>query len=235
MNTDLMTLFDIDEARVRAIVSDALSGSDDGELFLEHSQSESLMFDNGRLKSGSFDTEQGFGLRAVAGEATGYAHAGELSEAALRRAGSAVGAVTRGYSGTYAAAPKRTNVRLYGDDNPIGQPSFEDKVALLQTIDAYLRGKDPRVRQVTASISASWQIVDIVRADGHRVQDIRPMTRVNVSVVVGSGDRQESGSYGMGGRRGFGEFIATESWQHAADESLRQALVNLEAIDAPAG
>jgi predicted Zn-dependent protease len=91
------------------------------------------------------------------------------------------------------------------------------------------------VRQVTASLAASWQVVEILRADGHRVRDIRPMTRINVSVVVGDGDRQESGSYGMGGRIGFGEFIAEDSWQHGADEALRQALVNLEAIDAPAG
>jgi len=235
MNTDLLTLFDIDEARVRSLVADALKGADDGELFLEHSQSESLTFDDGRLKGGSFNTDQGFGLRSVAGEATGFAHAGDLSEAALKRAADAVGAVTRGYHGTYAEAPNRTNVKLYGDENPIGTPSFEDKVHLLQEMDAYLRNKDPRVRQVTASISASWQVVDILRADGHRVQDIRPMTRISLSVVVGQGDRQESGSYGMGGRRGFGEFIATESWQHGADEALRQALVNLEAIDAPAG
>ena len=235
MNTDLLTLFDIDEARVRSLVADALKGADDGELFLEHSQSESLTFDDGRLKGGSFNTDQGFGLRSVAGEATGFAHAGDLSEAALKRAADAVGAVTRGYSGTYADAPNRTNVKLYGDENPIGSPSFEDKVRLLQDMDAYLRNKDARVRQVTASISASWQVVDILRADGHRVQDIRPMTRINVSVVVGEGDRQESGSYGMGGRRGFGEFIATESWQYGANEALRQALVNLEAIDAPAG
>ena len=235
MNTDLLTLFDIDEARVRSLVADALKGADDGELFLEHSQSESLTFDDGRLKGGSFNTDQGFGLRSVAGEATGFAHAGDLSEAALKRAADAVGAVTRGYHGTYAEAPNRTNVKLYGDENPIGTPSFEDKVHLLQEMDAYLRNKDPRVRQVTASISASWQVVDILRADGHRVQDIRPMTRISLSVVVGQGDRQESGSYGMGGRRGFGEFLATDSWQHGANEALRQALVNLEAIDAPAG
>ena len=235
MNTDLLTLFDIDEARVRSLVADALKGADDGELFLEHSQSESLTFDDGRLKGGSFNTDQGFGLRSVAGEATGFAHAGDLSEAALKRAADAVGAVTRGYHGTYAEAPNRTNVKLYGDENPIGTPSFEGKVHLLQEMDAYLRNKDPRVRQVTASISASWQVVDILRADGHRVQDIRPMTRISLSVVVGQGDRQESGSYGMGGRRGFGEFLATDSWQHGANEALRQALVNLEAIDAPAG
>jgi TldD protein len=235
MDTDLIKLFDSDEAVVREVLAKTLSGADDGELFIEHSQSETLSFDNGRLKGGSFNTDQGFGLRAVAGEAVGYAHAGDLSLAALKRAADAVGAVTRGYSGSYAAAPQRTNRRLYGDENPIGEPSFEAKVSLLAEIDAYLRAKDPKVRQVTASIAASWQVVDILRADGERMHDIRPMTRLNISVVVGEGDRQESGTYGVGGRRGFGDFVATDNWQRGADEALRQALVNLTAIDAPAG
>lgn len=235
MNTDLIKLFDSDEAAVREVLAQTLSGADDGELFIEHSQSESLSFDNGRLKGGSFNTDQGFGLRAVAGESVGYAHAGDLSLSALKRAADAVGAVTRGYSGSYAAAPQRTNKKLYGDENPIGEPTFEAKVALLQEIDAYLRGKEPKVRQVSASIAASWQVVDILRADGERMQDIRPMTRLNISVVVGEGDRRESGSYGVGGRRGFGDFVATDSWQRGADDALRQALVNLEAIEAPAG
>ncbi len=235
MNTDLLTLFDADEAKLRGIVADALSGADDGELFVEHVQAESLTFDNGRMKGGSFNTEQGFGLRAVAGDAVGYAHAGDLSEAALKRAADAVRAVTSGYAGSYAAAPQRTNKLLYGDENPIGTPSFEEKAKLLQQIDNYLRDKDDKVRQVTASIAASWQVVDILRADGHRVRDIRPMTRINISVIVGDGDRQEAGSFGTGGRIGFGDFVAQDNWHRGADEALRQALVNLEAIEAPAG
>ncbi|MFD1327440.1 metalloprotease TldD [Mycoplana ramosa] len=235
MNTDLLSLFDADEAAVRKVLGQSLANADDGELYLEHAQAESLTFDNGRLKGGSFNTDQGFGLRAVAGEAVGYAHSGELSLSALKRAADAAAAVTRGHAGSYAAAPQGTNRRLYGQENPIGSPTFEEKVTLLQEIDAYLRGKDAKVRQVTASIAASWQVVNILRADGHKVVDVRPMTRVNISVVVGEGDRQETGSFGMGGRRGFGEFLTTESWQHGADEALRQALVNLEAIDAPAG
>jgi TldD protein len=146
-----------------------------------------------------------------------------------------VTAVTRGHSGSYAAAPQRTNKVLYSDENPIGAPTFEAKAKLLKEIDTYLRDKDEKVRQVTASIAASWQVVDILRADGHRVRDIRPMTRINISVMVGQGDRQESGSYGVGGRVGFADFITEESWQHGADDALRQALVNLEAMDAPAG
>jgi TldD protein len=143
LKTDLLSNFDISDTAVEAFVADTLRGADDGELYLEYSQSEALTFDNGRLKGGSFNTDQGFGLRAVAGEAVGYAHSGEMSEAALKRAGEAVTAVTRGHSGSYAAAPARTNSRRYGDENPIGAPSFEEKVALLTEIDSYLRAADP--------------------------------------------------------------------------------------------
>ena len=136
---------------------------------------------------------------------------------------------------SYAAAPARTNVRLYGDENPLGEPTFETKVKLLETIDAYARAKDPRVRQVSVSFGASWQVVEILRADGESYRDVRPLVRVNVSVVVGDGNRQESGSYGYGGREGFDPFLDEAKWQHAVDEAVRQALVNLEAVPAPAG
>jgi TldD protein len=235
MKTDLLANFDLPEAQLQSFVAETLKDADDGELYVEYGESESLTFDNGRLKGGSFNTDQGFGLRAVAGEAVGYAHSGELSEGALKRAADAVTAVTRGHSGQYAESPQRTNSRRYGTENPIGAPSFEEKVALLSEIDAYLRAKDEKVRQVTASINASWKVVEIVRADGTRMRDIRPMTRLNISVVTGEGGKQESGSYGFGGRRPFGEFLTTESWKHGADEALRQALINLSAIDAPAG
>jgi len=225
----------LDRARVQAELGRGLTGADDGELFLEYRQSELLLFDNGRLKQATYDTAQGFGLRAVKGEAVGYAHASDLSHAALARAADAVGAVQGGYSGSYSAAPGRTNVKLYGEDNPLAAPGFEAKVALLQEIDAFARAKDPRVRQVTVSLGAQWQMVEIVRGDGSTFRDIRPLVRVNVSVVAGSGDRQESGSHGYGGREGYGNFIAMGNWQRAVDEAVRQALVNLESVPAPAG
>lgn len=232
---NLIEQFDADRNTVQQAVKEALIGCEDGELYLEYGQSESLVFDNGRLKAGNYSTDQGFGLRAVNGEAAAYAHSGELSLASLERAADAVKAVRSGHSGNYAAAPQGTNIKLYTDENPIGAPSFEEKVKLLGEIDAHARELDNRVRQVTATLGASWQVVEVLRASGELVRDIRPMVRINVSIVVGEGDRQESGSYGMGGRAGFGEFITTESWQHATGEALRQALVNLEAVPAPAG
>lgn len=226
---------DLSREKAAALVGEALAGADDGELYLEYAQSESLTFDNGRLKGASFNTDHGFGLRAVAGDAAGYAHSGEVSVASLRRAADAVQAVKAGHNGRYEAAPPRTNRKLYTEENPIGAPSFEEKVALLQEIDAYARARDARVRQVSASIAASWQVVEILRGDGHYVRDVRPMVRLSMSVVAGSGARQESGSYGTGGRAAFNDFLVAENWQAGVDEALRQALVNLEAVPAPAG
>jgi TldD protein len=225
----------LDRDGARRHLAHGLEGTDDGELFLEYCQSEMMAFDNGRLKQATYDTSQGFGLRAVKDEAVGYAHASDLSDAALARAADAVRAVKGGYSGRYAEPPGHTNVRLYGDDNPLGAPTFETKVRLLETIDAYARAKDLRVRQVTVSFGTSWQVVEILRTDGETYRDIRPLVRVSVSIVAGDGKRQESGSYGYGGREGFDRFMATGSWQHAVDEAVRQALVNLEAVPAPAG
>ena len=131
--------------------------------------------------------------------------------------------------------PGRTNRKLYSDDNPLEAPGFDAKVKLLETIDAYARAKDQRVKQVTASLGASWQVVEILRPDGQTYRDIRPLVRVNVSVVAASGDRQESGSYGYGGREGYQAFIDGKTWEHAVDEAVRQALLNLDSIPAPAG
>jgi TldD protein len=225
----------LERSRIEGIVDDAMNGADDGELYLEYRQSESVVIDDGKIKSAAFDTGQGFGLRAVSGEATGYAHASELSEAALRRAADTVKAVHSGDAGDLAVDPIGTNVSLYDDDNPLGLVPFEDKVALLGEMDAYARAKDERVKQVSASLGGEWQVVQIVRAGGHRVADIRPLVRFNVSVVVERDGRMETGSFGTGGRTGYEQYLTADSWKGAVDEALRQALVNLESVPAPAG
>lgn len=225
----------MDRERVTGLVENALDGADDGELFLEYRQSESLMFDDGQLKGANFDTAQGFGLRSVAGETAGLAHASELSEDAIKRAGETVKTVTRGHGGTVAPPPSGTNSRLYGDENPLDCMAFEDKVKLLADIDAYVRAKDPRVQQVTASLAGNWQALEIVRPGGHVASDIRPLVRINVSVVVAQGDRMESGSNGAGGRALYDQWVTPDNWRNIADQALRQALVNLDSVPAPAG
>ena len=216
-------------------MADALADADDGELFLEYRQSEGLGFDDGRLKTASFDTTQGFGLRAVADEATGYAHAAELSEAAIRRAAATVKAVSAGHGGTAGEGPASTNAALYAEDNPLNEIPFERKVALLQEIDAYARGLDPRVVQVIASITGEWQAIQIIRADGRRAADIRPLIRLNVSVVAAEGERMETGGHGVGGRTSYTDYFVEDAWKAQVDEAFRQALVNLESVSAPAG
>ena len=225
----------LDQSRLSRILGRGLEGADDGELFLEYRQSEVMVFDNGRLKQATYDTAQGFGLRAVKDEAVGYAHASEVSEEAIQRAADSVRAVKGGYSGHIADGPPRTNVRLYADDNPLASLGFESKVKLLEEMNAYARDKDARVRQVSASLAATWQMIEIVRPDGEVYRDVRPIVRVNVSVVAGDGDRQETGSDGYGGREGYERFVATDAWQGVVDNAIRQALVNLEAVPAPAG
>ncbi|ONG52218.1 metalloprotease TldD [Pseudoroseomonas deserti] len=233
--TDRLFFQELDRAAAERQLKTALSGAEDGELFLEYVESEAVSLDDGRIRSASFDATRGFGLRAVAGEASGYAHGGEISEAALARAAATVRAVANGHSGALAAAPRATNVRLYDDANPLGAMEFPAKTALLAEIDAYARARDPRVTQVMASLTGNWQAVRILRGDGSGTADLRPLVRLNVSVVVEANGRRESGSHGMGGRFGYDRIVAPDQWKAAVDEALRQAVLNLDAIPAPAG
>ena len=221
--------------RAREILGEALAGADDGELFVERSESEAFLFDDGRLKSASYDSSEGFGLRVVAGETAGYSHSSEVSEAAIKRAGQSSALAKRGYSGVSAEGPRATNTKLYGEDDPTASPAFSDKVALLQEIDAWVRARDPRVVQVMASIAGERRIVEILRADGRLIRDVRPLCRVNVQVTLEKDGMRESGYSGAGGRAGFDAWIAPDKWQGQADEAIRQALVNLDAVPCPAG
>jgi TldD protein len=225
----------VETSRARDILGEALSGADDGEIFLERSESEAFVFDDGRLKSASYDSTEGFGLRVVAGETAGYAHATEISLAAIDRAAKAATLAKRGYSGVAAEGPRSTNRRLYGEDDPLASPGFSEKIALLQEIDAFTRAKDLRVAQVSVSLAGERRVVEILRADGQLIRDVRPLARLNVQVTVERDGRRESGVSGAGGRAGFEAWITPERWREQVDEALRQALVNLEAVDCPAG
>ncbi len=218
------------------MVRAALGQTEDGELFLEYRESERISIEDGRIRSASFDTARGFGLRAVTGETAGYAHSGIITEDALKRAAETVRAVAEGYSGTASIAPHSTNARLYSDANPLPTLDVAARTALLGEIDAYARARDPRVVQVMAALSGEWQAVQIIRADGTRVADLRPLVQLYVTVVVATpGGKRETGSFGTGGRFGYDRVANTATWQHAVNEALRQATLNLESIAAPAG
>jgi len=226
----------LDRHRAEQIVVGALAGMDDGELFLEYSESEQIALEDGRIRRAGFDSGSGFGLRAILGEETGYAHAGEISEAALRRAAATVSAVRSGGPGGLMAEPPRsTNARLYSDVNPLSELDFAARTAILAEIDAYARAKDPRVKQVMASMFGEWQAVQVLRADGSRVADVRPLVRLNISVVVEQDGRRETGGHGTGGRFGYARLLTEQTWRAGVDEALRQALVNLDSRPAPAG
>ena len=216
-------------------VADALRGCDDGELYLQYAVSESFAFDDGRLKSASFDTQKGFGLRGVAGEMTAFAHATELSPAAIARAADTVAVVRDGHGGTMALPPMPTNARRYSDENPLAGIDFSAKVALMQQIDAAARARDPRVVQVSASLLGSWSVVEILRGDGSRVRDIRPLVRLNVQIVTEKNGRRETGFHGLGGRYMYDRLFEADIWQDAIDIALSQSLTNLDSVDAPAG
>ncbi|MBV8237392.1 MAG: metalloprotease TldD [Sphingomonas sp.] len=224
----------LDPAAAARLTADALAAADDGELYLQYRKSEAFGFDDGRLKTASYDTHSGFGLRAVSGEMTAFAHANELSEAAIRRAAETMALIDPS-NGAKAPPPQGTNHHLYTDADPLDLVPFADKVNLCQSIDAAARARDPRVAQVSVGLSGTWSVVEIVRPDGFVATDVRPLVRLNVQIVVEQNGRRETGTFGIGGRYLYDSLFDEATWNRAIDEALAQALVNLESVDAPAG
>jgi TldD protein len=224
----------LDPEQAQALTVKALGKADDGELYLQYRKAEAFGFDDGRLKTASYDTSSGFGLRAVSGEMTAFAHSNEMTPAAIRRAAETMALIEPGVAAK-AGPPQGTNHRRYTAADPLDLVPFADKVNLCQTIDAAARARDPRVAQVSVSLSGTWSVVEIVRADGFVATDVRPLVRLNVSIVAEQNGRRETGSYGIGGRYLYNDLFEPETYNRAIDEALSQALVNLDSIAAPAG
>ena len=216
------------------LTREALRGCDDGELYLQYTASESFAFDDGRLKTADFNTDAGFGLRGVSGETTAFAHANELSQAAIRRAAETMSVLDPSRTGR-AGPPRRTNAALYTQTDPLGLVPFAKKVALCQEMDAAARARDPRVAQVSVTLAGSWSVIEIVRADGFVAHDVRPLVRLGVQIVAERDGRRESGFHGLGGRYLYDRLFDPAVWGRAIDIALAQALVNLESVAAPAG
>jgi TldD protein len=224
----------LDPDAARRLTAEALGACEDGELYLQYTASEAFGFDDGRLKTADFNTQAGFGLRGVSGETTAFAHANDLSEAAIRRAAETM-QVLDPAKGAKAAAPRGTNTRLYTDADPLSAIPFARKVALCQEIDAAARARDPRVKQVTVSLAGSWSVIEIIRPDGFVAHDVRPLVRLNVQLVVEQNGRKETGYHGLGGRYLYDRLFEPATWHRAIDIALAQGLVNLESVAAPAG
>jgi len=237
-NNNLNDLFldsQLDNENVKKIVEDSLDGCDDGELYIEKSHNESLTFDDSNLKNASFSDRNGFGLRAVKGEGTGFAHSSFLTKESLKEASNTVKVVKDGRTGEIDLDPLKNNINLYTKDDPISGIEFQNKVKLLSDIDEYARSKDNRIRQVTANLTASWTNLKIIRKSGREIEDIRPLVRLNVSVTLEDKKRMESGSFGSGGRYTYDKLISEANWKSHVDEALRQAQTMLLAKPAPAG
>lgn len=213
----------------------ATKNSDDGEIFFEQRQTETITFDDSRVKSANFDTSEGMGMRSVCGEITGYAHSTDLSFSALSKMIPIVQKASQEKMHLFADAPKKTTKTMYDPSNPISELTFAKKVKILQEVDDFTRSLDPNIKQVTATISSSNQKVFILRPDGSSSSDIRPMVRLNISILLESNGQRENGYTGIGGRDNLLSFLKPEVWQNAASEALRIARVNIHAKPAPAG
>ena len=226
---------DLNDSKIDKIVSDSLLNADDGELYLEFCESESFVYDDQRLKSASFDVSKGFGLRAISNESTGYAHSSDIDESSLKKASNTVNFVTKGNTGSFNSNFNRTNKKLYHDVNPINSSLFSEKVETLKKIDEYARKQNPNVKQVSAALNGEWQVVRIYRPGGILVEDIRPLVRLYISVVLEKNGRLENGSRGSGGRINYETFLNDSHWQSQVDGAIKQAEINLDSVDAPAG
>ena len=226
---------DLNDSKIDKIVSESLLNADDGELYLEFCESESFIYDDQRLKSASFDVSKGFGLRAISNESTGYAHSSDIDESSLKKASNTVNFVTKGNKGSFNSSFNRTNKKLYHEVNPINSSLFAEKVETLKKIDEYARKQNPNVKQVSAALNGEWQVVRIYRPGGILVEDIRPLVRLYISVVLEKNGRLESGNRGTGGRINYTKFLNDSHWQSQVDEAIKQAEINLDSVDAPAG
>lgn len=230
----------ISQANMETILGGLLDrGADYADLYFQLGRSEYWFLEDGMVKDGSYNIEQGVGVRAVSGEKTGFAYADDLTLAALNQASSVAGAITSaGQQRKINAWQASSPLALYPAIDPLGSLSREDKVTLLEQVEKIAREQDSRVSQVMCSLSASQDTILVAASDGDYAADVRPLVRLNVSVIAEQGERREQGSSGGGGRHGYELFWngnATQLAEGYAKEAVRQALVNLEADDAPAG
>ena len=226
---------DISKSYTEKVVSNALSGAEDGELYMQSSENESFSFDDGKLKMANSSKDIGFGLRSLSGEVVGYAHASEISKETLKRASKTVQDVISKDHKEIDVSPIRSNRSFYKPDNPISSVEFKEKVKVLQNINEYARSLNNKVEQVSVSLASSWEAVRILRADGQMLDDIRPLVRLGVNITVKNKNKMETGSYGSGGRYGYDLLLDEKNWKYHVDEALRQALIMIEAKPAPAG
>jgi len=227
----------VDRAQLQQVLSDLMGPAvDAGDIYMQSTQHESWSLEDGLVRSGTHSTEQGVGIRAHSGDKTGFAYADEIVLPSLLQASGAAKAIVRqGSQGSIQAWRNQRAPSLYGIDDPIASMEASEKVDFLRQVDTYTRSRDPRVSQVMVNLAATHETILVAAIDGTLAADIRPLIRLNVSVIAEQNGRREQGSDGGGGRFSYQTLIQTDAWRGMADEAVRQALINLEAAAAPAG
>ena len=232
----LLTPYDLSPSRLGGVFGEMFGHRlDYADLYFQFARSEAWSLEEGIVKSGSFNIEQGVGVRAVSGEKTAFAYSDEISLPALMGAARATRAIAaQGGSGRMPALTGRRTSPLYAGADPHGSLSAADKVSLLERLERFARAADPRVTQVMAHVAGTWETILVARSDGHMAADVRPLVRVSVTVIMEEGDRREQGSSGGGGRYDYGYFSDALLADYA-EKAVHQARVNLAAKPAPAG
>ena len=226
---------DVSRKEAESIISDTLQKCDDCELYLENSKSESILLDDNKIKNSSYNSDLGFGFRAISDEVVAYSHSNEISKNSLKQSSENLKSTLKSVKGTYNHEIPKSNKKYYDNINPIEQKSLNEKIKILNDVNDYLRSKGDKVKQVTANFLGEQKSVEIIRSGGETLSDVRPLVRFNVSVMVEKDGRKETGVYGVGGRQSYDSYLKDENWKSVCDEALRIASVNLESKPAPAG
>ena len=226
---------ELDISTASSIVSDTLNKCDDGELYLEDSKSESIVLDDNKIKSSTYKSDLGYGLRAITGEVVAYSHSSDLSRKSLNESSKNLKSTLSSSNGTYNFEIKKTNKKYYSEKDPIEGKNFKSKIEILNQVNDYVRNKNSSVRQVTATLLGEHRSIEILRGGGELLSDDRPLVRFNVSVLLEKNGRKESAVYGIGGRQNYDAYLDEKNWKGVCDEALRIADVNLNSKPAPAG
>ncbi len=226
---------ELDISTASSIVSDTLNKCDDGELYLEDSKSESIVLDDNKIKSSTYKSDLGYGLRAITGEVVAYSHSSDLSRKSLNESSKNLKSTLSSSNGTYNFEIKKTNKKYYSEKDPIEGKNFKSKIEILNQVNDYVRNKNNLVSQLTATLLGEHRAIEILRSGGELLSDDRPLVRFNVSVMLEKNGRKESAVYGIGGRQNYDTYLDEKNWKSVCDEALRIAEVNLNSKPAPAG
>ncbi|HIB8923016.1 TPA: metalloprotease TldD [Morganella morganii] len=241
VSNHLLTAHDLDEQDLFSVLTQLADRHIDyGDLYFQSSFHEAWVLEDKIIKNGSYNIDQGVGIRAVSGEKTGFAYADQISLTALQQSASAARSIVREQgNGKVQSLHRVNNTALYAALDPLRAMPREEKIALLHRLDRVARAEDPRVQEVNASLTGVYEEVLVAATDGTLATDIRPLVRLSVSVLVEEDGKREHGGSGGGGRFGYEYFLGTEDGEiradHFAREAVRMALVNLSAVAAPAG